>query len=239
MTEPHWATFHRVRFAEPVAATDHAFPRPEGLDLWRFCPAQTIGADGLPGFASDIWGGFALHDGRAGAEAMVDDPAARMPFLSGAVEHWHALARPFLHRGTVRWRDGDETDTAIRVCGAPGDGVLAVVTSAGFASRDAAQAPRIRRFLRGIEAVMEGYAGQPGNLRRATFNGGFDGRDGFTLSLWADGQAMGAAAYRAGAHRAQMDAHVAEAMFDRSSFSRFALLASRGSWDGDPLARSA
>jgi len=45
-----------------------------------------------------------------------------------------------------------------------------------------------------------------------------------------------AAAYKAGTHRAQMDLHEQEGLFDRSSFTRLAIVDSRGSWDGDPLA---
>jgi hypothetical protein len=47
---------------------------------------------------------------------------------------------------------------------------------------------------------------------------------------------MFAAAYRRGAHRECIDRHNAQFMADRTSFTRFRALRTKGSWDGgDPV----
>jgi hypothetical protein len=81
------------------------------------------------------------------------------------------------------------------------------------------------------------YGELDGNVRRDVFNGGFDGRDGFTVSLWRDDQSMRLAAYAAGEHRSRMDQSRDGSMFDYSSFTRARIVADYGSWDGDPLAQ--
>ena len=239
MDSHHWVIFVRARFPQVIAAADRKFPVPGGPEIWRFCPSQVLGHEDMPLFASDAWGGMAVYDNRDAAEAFYEAPERRAPYLSEAAEIWLALAVCFAHHGTVRWRSPqtDETDTALRITRDAPAGRLAVVTSAGFNSRDPSQLPRMKRFARGVTDVMDYYAGFPGNLRRDVFNGGLvDGMDGITLSLWQDDKAMIGGAYKAGIHRSRMDDHEADSLFDRSSFSRFRILQSRGSWDGDPFA---
>ena len=78
---------------------------------------------------------------------------------------------------------------------------------------------------------MNHYANSPGNVYRDTSNGSVvDGRDGITFSMWESEKAMFEAAYKAGVHRDQMDDHSSDAMFDRSSFSRFQVLETKGNW---------
>jgi hypothetical protein len=235
MSRNHWITLHRLRFAAPVDARARSFAAPEGVDCWRFCPELRCGPDGLPTFNADVWAGIALHETRAGAEAMIADPATALPFLSEAVEDWHALAVPVAHRGAVNWRGTVETDAAVRPA-EPVAGPLVMVTTAGYLSRDAATLPRIRAFCAGLVEVLADYATRPGNLRRGVFTGGFDGRDGFTISVWSDDRAMAGAAYQPGTHQGMIARQKTGEMADRTSFTRARLLAQRGSWDGDPMA---
>jgi hypothetical protein len=109
---------------------------------------------------------------------------------------------------------------------------LAVITSAGYNGRPADNRPRIERFVKGIQDVLGFYGECGGNLRRASTNGGFDARDGFTVTLWRDDKAMTQAAYGEGAHRTFMDMSRDGSLFDRSSFTRARLVMSSGSWDG-------
>ena len=115
---------------------------------------------------------------------MIEAPEDHLPFLSEAVEHWHALAVPVMHHGKVNWRGTVEENTVIRVAPSDPKGPLVVITSAGFLSRAPDQIPRIVEFVKGVQAVMELYGGQDGNVRRSVFNGGFDGREGCTVPLW-------------------------------------------------------
>ncbi|MGE4609916.1 MAG: hypothetical protein AAED33_00665 [Paracoccaceae bacterium] len=110
-----------------------------------------------------------------------------------------------------------------------------VLTTAGYISRDAETIARIRRFMRGVEDVIDFFGQQGGNVRRDVFNGGFDQKEGFTVSLWENDESMMKSAYWQGVHRTLMDESRDGSIFDRSSFSRTRIVASCGSWDGDPL----
>jgi len=234
-----WITLHRLRFARDFSALDSPFHTPKGIDCWRFCPSQRIGNDGLPTWTSTTWCGLAIHNNKADAEATMDAPVESLGFAQEIDEQWHALAVPISHRGELNWRGTVEKDSAIQV--APDDvgGPLAVVTTAGYNSRELVELSRLTNFMAGIDAVLKFFADHPGNLRRDVFSGGHDGIDGFTLSLWSDDPVMMQAAYREGNHRQMLDEHRDRPMFDRSSFTRMRLVRTAGSWGGDPVAESA
>ncbi len=166
--------------------------------------------------AATAWGGFGVHYDRASAEATLANPLGLSPALGEAVESWQALALPVSHVGAVT-------------------GPMAVLTSAGFDSHEPDQLPRIRHFLQGIVQVLAFYTQMPDNLRRDVFTG-HDMNEGCTMSLWPGEKAMIQAAYGSGLHRDLMDKSRDGSTFDRSSFTRALLVASQGSWDGDPLA---
>src|SRR5262249_27348936 len=100
------------------------------------------------------------------------------------------------------------------------------------------QRPRIARFVKGIQDVLDFYGAYDGNLRRVSTNGGFDLRDGFTVTLWRDDKAMNQAEDGEGTHRTFIDMSRDGSLFDRSSFTRARIVRSSGSWDGDPVASS-
>ncbi len=225
----HWMTVHRVKFDHQIAASDRAFEAPGRAECWRFCPSQSLNEAGLPNWKSDVWGGMGLYETREDAEAMLHDLSANVPWMSEATESWHALLVPIAHHGAVNWRGSVENDSAIRISRQTHEGRMAVVTTAGFDTRDA---PRIKRFLQGVGEITDYYGTLRGNLLRDVFNGGFDGRDGFTFTVWDDDKAMIAAAYRDGTHKTWMDESKDVSLFDRSSFTRARLIESSGTWDG-------
>jgi hypothetical protein len=231
-----WITLHRIRFPVPVSVTERSFPTAPGASVWRFCPHQSVGADGLLTRRSDVWGAFGIWPERDAAEAVIDDPATAMPWLSETVAAWHCLAVPIAHRGQVNWRGEVEDGTAIRATAQDPGGAMMIVTTAGFDSVTDEVLPRIKRFIAGVSEVLDWYGTLPSNLRRAVFNGGHDGREGFTLSLWSSDEAMLEAAYHPGRHRARMDDSRAGLLMDRSSFTRLRAVRSHGDWNGDPFA---
>jgi|LGOV01.1.fsa_nt_gb hypothetical protein len=196
---------------------------------------MSVGDDGLPLWDSDTWCGLAVHGSKAEAEAMFKAPEDYLPLHSTTVEHWHALAIPVTHRGSLNWHGEVETNSAIRTADEDPKGPLMVLTTAGYISRDAETIPRIRRFMRGVEDVIDFFGEQDANVRRDVFNGGFDQKEGFTISLWKNDEAMMKTAYWQGIHRTLMDESRDGSMFDRSSFTRARIVSSSGSWDGDPL----
>ena len=235
-----WITLHRVRFSKEVNAREHVFKTVQDADCWRFCVSHTLGDNGLPTWISDTWCGMGIWKSRAAAEAMMNDPFAAMPQMHDAVEAWHALALPVQHRGEVRWRGVLQSNSAIVPAEEDPEGQLAVITSASFDDpTNPDEIPRMSRFAIKVAEAIEFLGQQAGNLRRGVFNGGFDGREGFTLSLWESDDAMLKAAYHSGHHRKLMDESRDGSLFDRSSFTRLRILESYGSWDGDPLSRAA
>lgn len=63
--------------------------------------------------------------------------------------------------------------------------------------------------------------------------GGFEGRAGFTLSLWHSDEGMLQAAYHSGAHRTQINEDKAGLLSDRTSFTRLRVIRSWGDWEGE------
>lgn len=228
-----WLTLHRVRFSKAINGRGNPMPPPSNAQIFRFSPEAPIEDDGFRGCEGDIWGGFALYDNKQDAEAVFDDPQAHMPFLDGAVESWHALVLPYAHRGGVQWRDEVQQDCAINVAPADPKGPLVIMTTAGYTDPGPDDVERMKEFNVGIDKVLEFYGTLPGNLRHALFSGGaVDGREGCTMTLWRDDKAMMGAAYKSGTHKEQLDRHNASALFDRSSFTRGRVVASKGAWGG-------
>ena len=228
-----WITFHRVRFPEPVSSMERVFQPLVGPDCWLFGPHYDLGPDGMLTGVSDVWGGMGIWDSRDAAETMVAAPADAMPWLGETVAAWHCLSVPVSHRGEVNWRGHLQSGDAVRAASVDPGGPLIVLTSAGFVSRDAATLPRIKRFVAGVVDVLDAYGAHASNLRRAAFRAGFDGRDGFTLSLWRSDEGMRQAAYRPGTHRTRIDEDKAGLLSDRTSFTRLRAIRSWGDWDGE------
>ena len=240
MDSANWITLHWMRLPEPLHAADMPAPAPGGADLWRVCPQIVLDEKGIPTNQSAEYCALGLYETRAAADAVFADPAPHLPLMAQAVESWHALAAPVAHHGEVNWRGRVETDTIFAPNKAIStEGPMLVLTTAGFDEPSAVPLTRQLEFLAGVQDVLTAYAAVPGNLRRDVFSGrGVDGMEGYTVSLWDDARAMLGAAYKPGLHKDQMDSHADKPMFDRSSWSRFRLLESKGSWDGDPLAQT-
>ena len=228
-----WITFHRLRFPERISSMERIFPPVAGPDCWLFGPNYDVGPDGMITGVSDIWCGVGIWHNQAAAEAMIASPGDAIPWLDEAEASWHCLSIPISHRGEVNWRGHVQKGDAIRPAPMDPGGPLIVLTSAGFESRDAEKLPRIKRFVAGVVKVLEAYGAQTSNLRRAAFRSGFNGLDGFTVSLWHSDEGMRQAAYQPGIHRNYMDENKADLLSDRTSFTRLRVLKSWGDWDGE------
>lgn len=175
-----------------------------------------------------------FYNTREDAAAVVADPAAHLPFLDQTTEDWHALAVVIAHRGEVNWSTSTEPHPVLKPLEQDPKGVIAVVTTAGFLSRDESQHERIRTFLKKVDAVVEFYGALEENTARSLFN--LAGTpEGMTFSVWRSDRGMMAGAYKPGVHSKYLNEHKEYAMFDRSSFTRLRLLDSTGTWNGaDP-----
>ena len=158
-----------------------------------------------------------------------------MPFVADTVESWHQLLLPIRHHGHCNHLDRDLPAEIFTVSSTDPGGAAMIITTAGYLP-----GPKVERliaFRRGVDEVDAWLRTVDGCLAHRPFTPHTIGDDGVTFSVWRDDASMLAAAYHPGLHREKIDAHKAVNAFDRSSFTRFRIVDSRGQWDGrDPLA---
>lgn len=96
---------------------------------------------------------------------------------------------------------------------------------------------RVREFGAGVLAVRASMPGVPGlRSQQSSFFPGVLEWDPLTLTFWRHEASIRAFAYGQGSHRRQLDRHRAEGLSDRTSFTRFCVLSSAGTWYGeDPV----
>jgi hypothetical protein len=231
-----WIVFHRVRFASSIDGRGKPFPGPKGALAWRFYPACPLGEDGMPTFVSDEWGGIGIYTSREAAEAVFSNPEDHLGFLGETTEAFHALVVPYAQGGSADWR-GSVLENATFVLAPDPGGPLMVMTSAGYVNPGPDDLPRIGKFVYEVRQIQSFFSSLPDNVRNAVFSASrVDGHDGMTVTIWKTDTAMMAAAYKRGHHRSQMDHHREARLFDRNSWARARILATKGSWNGtDPV----
>ena len=231
-----WFTFHRWQFEEPLAAADFEVEAPRGAHLWLCGPESPPGADGLRTRVGRIWGGAAFHDGETPASAVVESPQRFFPGLPPCSEHWHVLLRPIRHRGETNWFT--LVDGCLELSRTDSGGPVAVITSAGFESRAPDQVPRMARFSKKVDGVLDWFDALEANVAAGNYGPTLQGADGMTFSLWKSEQGLVEAAYQPGLHRERIDEQKALRLADRTSYIRARALKSSGTWGGsDPLVR--
>lgn len=235
MTSARVGTFHVARFGDPPDLRTIECAPTDGLLRWL------VGADTRPtptGIAQDhrsiaVIGMWRSMEPAAEGFAAVE---ALLPWLSNAEDQWHALAVP---TRTI----GVSNHTLDGSVGTPGwivdaeqpadDGVISMTTAAFLAPMD--DLARVARFFGAQSSLNSEVHHAEGCLWHRPI-GPLPGHifDGMNLSMWADLAAMNAFAYRAGEHRGYVDGHhsAAAGWFDRSSFTRFAVIQSHGESPG-------
>lgn len=232
-----FATVHRIRFRD--VTTPEMLPlaaKPASALSWKIGPSGPVGANGyrLPG---PVWYGVGLYRELPEAQAGVESRLEYLPFLAEAVESWHAVLAPFAHKGECNHLDRAQPGSLFEVGNPDSGGGCLVVTTAGFVMGPEFKVERAIDFRRHVDATEQRLRQAAGCQRTGVFTPHTVGDDGVTISIWRDDASMLAAAYRPGAHRAQVDRHLADAVMDRGSFTRCRVLDSCGLWDGaDPLA---
>lgn len=226
----HWLRFQNVTTRDQLDLSG----KPQGAMSWKVDSTCLVGPDGyrLPG---DIWCAVGLFSDLATAREAFCQSEPHMPFVADTVECWHQLLTPIRHHGNCNHLDRDLPGDIFTVSSTDPGGATMVITTAGYLP-----APKVERliaFRRGVDEVDEWLRNVDGCLANRPFTPHTIGDDGVTFSVWRDDAAMLAAAYGTGVHREKMNAHKAVNAFDRSSFTRFRIVDSRGRWDGrNPLA---
>ena len=119
----------------------------------------------------------------------------------------------------------------------PAESPAVVLTSIGW-DRDGLDMARVADIGLGTGAVRSSMTAVPGlYCQHSFFFPGVLAYDVMTLSLWQNVDSIHSFAYQHGPHRRQMDRYHATNNADRTSFTRFTVLRSQGTWYGaDPVA---
>lgn len=228
-----WLVVFRFKFDVEIEIGAVQFDRAPAADIWRFGPENVqLDDNGLPIFKSKSWGGMALFKSQTDAETFYSHFQHIIPTDLNTSEHWSALLKPTLHKGTVDWRGQVESDSAIATASPDNTRPLVVITSAGFVSQEPSELPRIKEFTTGSQRVLEHFENSDGFIRGSIFYAMFDGLDGITLTVWSDLEAMQRSAYKTSLHANMLHEHRQNPMADRISNTRADVVASAGSWDG-------
>jgi hypothetical protein len=230
MSDHHWLTVHRARFADDVAGARHFSSGLANAICWRLGGNSVLEKNGVSLSTDSVWGMLSVFGRKQEAKAAVDTPLQHFPFLADAVESWHALLVPYSHHGSVNWRGTDGSEFNIKVASRDPGGPLAVLTTAGYASCSAEKFAQLDNFLNENERGLEAFGQSSGHVR-----GGFfvsdDSGDGVTCTLWKDDKEMLNALYGSGVHRELIASHANRQLFDRSSFTRTRIIQTSGKWD--------
>ena len=181
-----------------------------------------------------------LHEDAASARRFL---ANRGAWLDEAQEVWSGILEPFRHHGAVNYLDRANPGLLFEsmMPADLGDGPVVALTTSGWNVGEGLDLNRVREFGAGVLAVRASMTGVPGlRSQQSFFFPGVLECDPLTVTFWRDEASIRAFAYGQGSHRRQLDRHRAEGLADRTSFTRFRVLSSTGTWYGvDPAARTA
>ncbi len=175
-----------------------------------------------------------LHADVDAARRLLADENESAPWFAGARETWRAILQPFRHYGDANYLDRANPGLLFEAM-LPAEGPaspVVVVTTAGW-NREGLDMNRVRDFADGIKAVRTAMTGVPGlHTQHSFIFPGVVDLDQPTVTFWHDEASVRTFAYGPGSHRRQLDRHRAEKMSDRTSFTRFRVLESSGTWHG-------
>lgn len=180
-----------------------------------------------------------LHDSESSARRTMAAHEEHAPWMSDAVDVWSAVMQPFRHFGEANFIDPASPGPLYGQLAAtpPDDKPIVIMTSVGWNASNGLDWERIQRFSDAVAAVRIGMTGMKGLHSQQSFS--FPGGlvwDGITVTFWRNLAAAMAFAYGPGFHRSQVKAQREENLGDRTSFTRFSVLDSKGTWYGcNPL----
>jgi len=233
-----YATVHLARFDAPKTMRNIDVTPAAGETAVWMVGGDEIGAGAKAGSQeASLWLALGLHSEEASARALVEAGVAGVPCLAEASEAWSAVLQPFSHRGEVNWLDKTSPGPAFSVGEVSRhQGPFVAITSAGWTVDDDFDPSRPAEFARATELVRSSMTSVDGLHSKQVFNFPHFADNSVTVTIWRVDAAMRAFAYRAGDYKVQLDRQKSSAIADRTSFTRFRVLESHGSWNGsDPL----
>lgn len=212
--------------------------QPTGALSWKAGPDWSASESGVRS-GSRIWCGLAVFADAQHAQAAFQDAGSYLPDGAETVESWSALLSPFAHKGECNHLDRSNPSVIFAVEPCERSGPVFVITTAGFHLQSRRDFQRVIDFRREVDRMRPIISDSEGSLAHQVFAPLEAEDDGVTMSLWRDDQAMFGFAYKPGAHRVQVDRQKSHQTVDRSSFTRFQLLQTRGTWGGTDPAEDA
>lgn len=180
-----------------------------------------------------------LHEDAAAARHFV---ASRPAWFDQAREVWSGTLEPFRHHGACNYLDRGNPGLLFASMMPAGlvDGPVVSLTTSGWNVGEGLDMNRVKEFGAGVLAVRASMTGVEGlRSQQSFFFPGVLEYDPITVTFWRDEASIRAFAYGQGSHRRQLDRHRTEGLADRTSFTRFRILSSSGTWYGaDPAAGS-
>ncbi len=179
-----------------------------------------------------------LHANEDSAHSLLAMRPQIAPWMDGARETYSAVLEPFRHKGEANFLSRESPGTVFGNLAEPAaaNAPMVVITSVGWQVNASLDMKRVEKFGAGVAGVRIGMTAVDGLHSQQTFS--FPGRltvDSVTVTFWRDDAAVRTFSYGPGGHRRQMDIMRAEDLADRTSFTRFRVLHSAGSWYGsDP-----
>jgi hypothetical protein len=177
-----------------------------------------------------------LHQDADAAQRFLAD---RGSWLDEAQEVWSGILEPFRHHGAANYLDPANPGPLFEPMTPAdlADGPVVALTTSGWNVGEGLDMNRVREFGAGVLAVRASMTGVPGlRSQQSFFFPGVLECDPLTLTFWRDEASIRAFAYGQGSHRRQLDRHRTEGLADRTSFTRFRVLSSAGTWYGeDPV----
>jgi hypothetical protein len=184
---------------------------------------------------------LSLHADEAAANWSLDNRSAVAPFFEDAVEVFGAVLKPFRHLGECNYLDPATPGPMFTMAESAVDPAepIAIVTTVGWTLGEGFDMNRVADFGVGALGVRASMTGMEGlHSQQSFFFPGLLKHDPITVTLWRNSAAARAFAYGPGLHRDQMQRLRQKNLADRTSFTRFRILRSEGTWHGrNPLER--
>ncbi len=220
------------RFDGPLSKGDDRSTMPAGATL--AAAGTEVAWDGPEGLARrvrDVRVWIALWPDLEAAQNYFSASADHPPILADAIEHTAILAVPFACHGELNWTpDGQAPTLYPNLASKPvGLGPVLVMTSLGLGPTQ----DGLREFGQGVQAVRAAYAKNPAVLMDVNMLPDLPMIDGPTLTLWRSERDIVKGAYRTEPHKTAMK--LRGGALARASFTRMAVEAARGSWNGVDL----
>lgn len=176
---------------------------------------------------------LALHPSKEDASQHLANLKTTQLWSVKPVVQFSCILEPVRHVGSVNYLDS-KNPGRIFDCGteAVPDGNFVVITTAGFKESEGVM-ERMKTFSNGVLGVRISMSAADGLLsQQSFFVNGNQQVDPFTVTIWKDFKSLQSFAYGPGVHKDFLLQQKNGELADRTSFTRFRIVTSTGSWEG-------